>query len=261
MECEQRNAIVRQHVEHAQPALYRLLRIAVIGELGARLLGEQNLMMRDVACEGETRLVQLDEVDRMPDGVTGRTHRLDSRQHWFAVRNPCDPPLVGQKVIACVLDEGAEVLVRKLLLVGPEIIVGLGNVDRCIGEQPLARGARKTPDVIDMGVRADDIVDLTRLDPRLPKIRQQFPRRGAECLREAHAAVEHDETVSGVEHENVLFEHHTIGREEVVGERLVDVRFRHPLHRIRGFAERQRPIRDYGCLELAEREPIEIRRL
>ncbi len=84
------------------------------------------------------------------------------RNSWPSLKNTMPIPH-RQQVLAGVHDE---VLQRTahLAFIGPEIEVALRDVVLRIGEQRLVVGVDDAADMVDMGVRQHDGVDILRLD-------------------------------------------------------------------------------------------------
>src|SRR5690242_2005723 len=81
---DERHAVLRQHVEYAQPGSDGLLRVGIEDELDARPLDHQTMVMRDVPGKTQRLAARRNEVNRVTDGVAGRRHRLNARDHVLA---------------------------------------------------------------------------------------------------------------------------------------------------------------------------------
>src|SRR5262249_6396690 len=102
------------------------------------------------------------------------------------------------------------------------------------------------------------VVDCGRTDLCLVEAAKETTGRRAERLRSAHATVEHDEPAARIQEQHVLLEDKIVSRQEVVSERLGQFLLSRPFQRSGWLSQRQRPVRDHGCLKLADHEAIEI---
>ena len=142
------------------------------------------------------------------------------------------------------------------LVVGPEFEVGLGDIDLRVGEVAAAVRGHDPADVVDMRVSGNDGVDVVGIDAGLFEIGRQLAHRiGA--FHRAHAGLEQRELVAGVDHQDVLVEHHIVGRQEMIAHHLADLFGGRAAEGILRIADRQRPVRHDRRLDAAELETIE----
>ncbi|GCC47026.1 hypothetical protein chiPu_0031366, partial [Chiloscyllium punctatum] len=213
--------------------------------------------MREVAEEGERLAARAHHEDGVAHGVAGRCDRGHAGQEFLAVLEEHDAVAHRQQVLAGVHDE---VLQRTahLAFVGPEIEIALRDVVLRIREQRLVVGADDAADMIDMGVRQHDGVDVLRLDAGFLHA-LLLPAGGrTERLGGAHAGIEQDQFVAGVDDRRILLEHDIVGREKIVGEHLLHLFLRHAGEGAGGIAERKRTVGDDGHFGIAEHEAVPI---
>ena len=255
-----RDLVGGEPFEQLHPRLGGLRRVAVVGELHPRLFQQQDRVVAEVAKEAEGFPVRRHHEDGVAHGVAGRRDRLHAGQEFLAVLVEHDAVAHRQQVLAGVNDE---VLQRAICLafIGPEIEIGLGDVVLRVGEQHLAAVVHHAADVVDMGMGEHDGVDVLRLDAGFLHALLLTSGARAEILRRAHAGVEQDQLVAGVDDRRVLLEHDVFRREEIVGQHLLHLVVRHADESALGRTERQLAVGDDGDLGVAETEAVEIGRL
>ena len=256
----QRDLLLGEHGEIFDPRLHRLLRIGVIGELETRPFHQQNLVMRQVADEAGRFAVAVQHENHVAERVPRRRQGRDSGQDFLVVGDELDSIPVGQQVLPRVRHELLR-LAFDLGFVGPEIEVRLADVDRGVGENAPVRCIHHAADVIDVGVRDDDGIDLRRIVAGFPQALYQTAGCRPEHFLRAHAGIEQHEMRARIDDGRVLFEHDVGWRQEIVGQEFVEVFLRGAEEGAGRLAERQRPVRDHRDLHLAEREAVEIGRL
>jgi len=100
----------------------------------------------------------------MAGGVARRRDRLDARQEFLTIPEEDDAVAHRQKIGARVFDEGLERR-AELAFIRPEIEIDLADIDLRIGEIGLAVRRADAADMVDMGMAADDGVDIPGLMP------------------------------------------------------------------------------------------------
>src|SRR5829696_1651471 len=130
----------------------------------------------------------------MADRVPGGEDRLDAGQELLAVLDEVDAVADRREVLARRVEEDLERL-RHLGLVGPEIVVGLGDVVLRVREVARAVLGGAAAAMVDMGVRHHHRIDVLRIDAGLLERAHELAGRRAEDLQAAHAGVEEDEPV------------------------------------------------------------------
>ncbi|MGY3421566.1 hypothetical protein ACVWZW_002041 [Bradyrhizobium sp. F1.13.4] len=87
------------------------------------------------------------------------------------------------------------------------------------------------------------------------------PSGSAEHLRAAHARIEQDQLVAGVDDRRVLFEHDIVRRQEIVCQHLLHLFLGNAGEGAGGIAERKRSVGDDGDFGIAENEAVPVGRL
>jgi hypothetical protein len=90
------NSISGKHIEHPHARVGPLLGVRMVKELEARLQHQQNMKVREIADDAQRLALGRDHEDRVPNGVTGRRHRLDAGQEFLLVLEENDAVAVGQ---------------------------------------------------------------------------------------------------------------------------------------------------------------------
>jgi hypothetical protein len=103
---QQAGPVLSQHGQHLDPTLGGLFGIGIVSELGIGLFQQQDGMVRQIADVAERFLTGIDHEDRVPNSMTGREDRMDSRQNFVAVLDEVQPVLVRDEILASRIDEG-----------------------------------------------------------------------------------------------------------------------------------------------------------
>src|SRR5262245_27174056 len=154
-------------------------------------------------------------------------------------------------------DEGFQVA-GEFAFVCPKVVISFRDPNRGVREIAPAPCISEAADMVNVTMRADNVIDCGRTDLRLVEAAKETTGRRAERLRSAHATVEHDEPAARIQEQHVLLEDKIVSRQEVVSERLGQFLLSRPFQRSGWLSQRQRPVRDHGCLKLADHEAIEI---
>src|SRR5262249_58168629 len=89
------------------------------------------------------------------------------------------------------------------------------NMGGGVGKWGMPSGGYYPADMVDMGVGGDDRVDVAGIDPGLLEVGDQ-PTHVLVAFDRAHSSLEQGELVTGIDHEDVLVQHHVIGRQEPI---------------------------------------------
>jgi hypothetical protein len=83
------------------------------------------------------------------------------------------------------------------------------------------------------------------------------PAHGVGALDRAHPGLEQRELVAGIDHEDVLIQHHIVGRQEMVAHHPAELLRGRPAKGILRVADRERSVRHHRRLDGSELEAIE----
>ena len=146
-------------------------------------------------------------------------------------------------------------------LVGPELVVGLGDEIFGVREMPRAVVGHAPAAVIDVGMAHHHRVDVLRIDPGLLQAVHQLAGGRPEQVERAETGIEQHELVAGVEHQGVLLEHGIVVGQKIVAQLLVHLLGGQAEEIGMRVAERQGAVGHDRGLGAAQLEAVEIGRL